>query len=590
MRSFFYHACFGTSPYIRTVVRLGIQAAEALGYAHDQGIVHRDIKPANLLLDGNGNVWVTDFGMADVQGDIGLTLTGDLPGTLRYMSPEQARGRRDLVDRRTDVYSLGATLYELLALQPAVACPDRAHILHAIAEEEPIPIRRLNPAVPVDLATIVAKAMRKHPTERYDTAWELAEDLVRYAHGLPIAARPVGPVARTWRWCRREPVRAGLAASLFLALAGGFAGITWNWREAVRQKGLVIQERDQKEAQRALAEVARTEAAGSEKKTLLEAAKARAINEFLTEKLLKESSPTNNPKSKDVTMREVLDRAAAEVGQSFAGQPEIEAAIRIAICQIYHGLQDYAKGEVHARAAYAILRDRHGDLESQRIEAMMELGHILRHLERYGETEPLLRQAVDESQRILGPKHELTLHAKSHWAHLLAAQNRLSEAEEAFRDGVQKSRLILGPRHKNTLTLLGDLGHVLIAEHKHDEADKVLRETLSLDREILGPRHPTTLMALDDLAHLLIHRGRPAEAAEVLQPVLLMSREVYGPDHKMTLDTMSILGSLLEDDGRLAEAESLLHACLELQRRTLGAAHAVTVATATRSTRSSRSE
>ena len=127
--------------------------------------MHRDVKPANLLLDRRGDLWVADFGMADVQGDAGLTMTGDLPGTLRYMSPEQAAGKRALIDRRTDIYSLGATLYELLTLQPAIVGSDRAEIIRRIAEEEPEPLRRLNPAVPVDLATIVTKALSKEPSQ-----------------------------------------------------------------------------------------------------------------------------------------------------------------------------------------------------------------------------------------------------------------------------------------------------------------------------------------------------------------------------------------------------------------------------------------
>ena len=224
------------------------------------------------------------------------------------MSPEQALGKRALVDRRTDIYSLGATLYELLTLQTAISGDDRQEIFRRIAEEEPVPVRRINPAVPVDLATIVTKALSKDPSNRYETAWHLAADLGRFLDGLPITARRSGPLTRSWRWCRRKPVLAGLAASLGLAVLVGFAGITWNWREAVHQRGLMLV---------------------AEREARTQAAKADAINRFLTEKLLNQASPENNPAANRLTLLEVLDRAAAEVGTSFADQPAIEAALRL---------------------------------------------------------------------------------------------------------------------------------------------------------------------------------------------------------------------------------------------------------------------
>src|SRR5262249_36278088 len=135
--------------YVRTVARWGVQAAEALEYAHSMGVIHRDVKPANLLLDARGDVWVTDFGLAQFGADAGLTMTGDVLGTLRYMSPEQARARHGLVDHRTDVYSLGVTLYELLTLRPAFASEDREVLLRQVTTEDPTPPRRLNPAIPV---------------------------------------------------------------------------------------------------------------------------------------------------------------------------------------------------------------------------------------------------------------------------------------------------------------------------------------------------------------------------------------------------------------------------------------------------------
>src|SRR5262249_38286653 len=151
----------------RTVAELGIQAAEALDFAHEHGIIHRDIKPANLLLDAESRLWVTDFGLAQVQGDARMTMTGDLVGTLRYMSPEQALAKRVVVDHRTDVYSLGATLYELLTLAPVFGGTDRQELLRQIAFEEPRPLRRLKRTIPAELETIVLKALEKNPAERY---------------------------------------------------------------------------------------------------------------------------------------------------------------------------------------------------------------------------------------------------------------------------------------------------------------------------------------------------------------------------------------------------------------------------------------
>jgi WD40 repeat protein/tetratricopeptide (TPR) repeat protein len=191
--------------YFRTVARLGIQAAEALEHAHQLGVVHRDVKPGNLLLDGRGNLWVTDFGLARLPNDPGLTMTGDLIGTLRYMSPEQALAKRVVIDHRTDVYSLAATLYELLALRPVFDGNDRQELLRQIAFEEPRPPRRWNKAIPTELQTIVLKALEKNPAERYATAQELADDLRRFLEDKPIRAKRPSLAQRAAKWVRRHP-------------------------------------------------------------------------------------------------------------------------------------------------------------------------------------------------------------------------------------------------------------------------------------------------------------------------------------------------------------------------------------------------
>ena len=191
--------------YFRSVAALGIQAATALQHAHDQGVVHRDIKPANLLLDGSATLYVTDFGLARVEADAGVTMTGDLIGTLRYMAPEQALAKRVVVDHRADVYSLGVTLYELLTLRPAYLAEDRQQLLKQIAFEEPTPLRRIDRDIPAELETIVHKAMSKDMGHRYTSVQEFADDLRSHLENRPIKAKPPTISETIGKWTRRNP-------------------------------------------------------------------------------------------------------------------------------------------------------------------------------------------------------------------------------------------------------------------------------------------------------------------------------------------------------------------------------------------------
>jgi serine/threonine protein kinase/Flp pilus assembly protein TadD len=213
--------------YFRQVAQWGIEAAEALDCAHALGVVHRDVKPANLLVDAAGRLWVTDFGLAQVQSDPRLTMTGDLVGTLRYMSPEQALAKRMVIDHRTDVYSLGATLYELLTLQPVFGGADRQELLWQIALEEPKPPRQVNRAIPADLETVVLKAMEKNAAERYATAQEMGDDLERSLRDEPILAKRPGLLARGRKWARRHKVLVRAALAVMLAVLSLGAAVLW---------------------------------------------------------------------------------------------------------------------------------------------------------------------------------------------------------------------------------------------------------------------------------------------------------------------------------------------------------------------------
>jgi WD40 repeat protein len=229
----------------REVARLGTQAADALAYAHQRGVIHRDVKPSNLLLDGQGTLWVTDFGLARRALDPALTQSGALVGTPRYMSPEQAEAAKRPVDHRTDVYSLGATLYELATRRPPFEGATPVDVLLQVIERQPVPPRKLAPALPRDLETVILKAMAKRPEDRYQTAGELADDLRRFLDSEPVRARRIGPAGRAVRWARRNPALATLTAAVALSLVLGAAVAGYFALTAARQRDLAIEARDE---------------------------------------------------------------------------------------------------------------------------------------------------------------------------------------------------------------------------------------------------------------------------------------------------------------------------------------------------------
>ncbi len=243
--------------YWQSVAHIGVQVADALEYAHRQGIVHRDIKPSNLLLDTTGTVWVTDFGLAKADDQQNLTHTGDILGTLRYMPPEAFDGKSD---SRSDVYALGLTLYELLAFRPAFDEKERNRLIKQVTTEEPARLDRLNREVPRDLVTMVHKAIDRDPVHRYAAAAELAADLQRFLADEPIEARRQSTAETVWRWARRNKAVATLLAVVGLLLValtvGSLAAAAYFREQEKDQRGLVqakaaLAERNQQLAEEA---------------------------------------------------------------------------------------------------------------------------------------------------------------------------------------------------------------------------------------------------------------------------------------------------------------------------------------------------
>ena len=232
----------GRSAYFRWVAAVGLQAAEALAHAHHHGVIHRDVKPSNLLIDGDGTIWVTDFGLARRLADPGITHHDSMLGTPRYMSPEQARTGR--IDGRTDVYSLGATLYELLTLRPSFDGTTAAELLDQIGGREPVAPRLIDPRIPRDLETIVLKTLAKRPIDRYPSATALAEDLARFLNREPVRARRISPIGRAWRVARRHP---GITSVTTVATAAVLAIATYAYVQILNERNAALQASDQRQ-------------------------------------------------------------------------------------------------------------------------------------------------------------------------------------------------------------------------------------------------------------------------------------------------------------------------------------------------------
>ncbi len=288
--------------YIRRIVRLILPVADALQHAHDQGIVHRDVKPGNLLLDKNGRLIVTDFGLARIDTGAGVTMTGDVLGTLRYMSPEQMSGKTGLIDQRTDIYSLGATLYEALTLQPMFGTENRAELVNQVSNEEPTPLRKVNPSVPEDLETIVHKAINKTPMDRYETASALAADLNRFLEDKPIEARcpTLNEKLSKWAYRHRSLVAVAMAALVVVALvASGSALLIWNSSQkrtaALEQRGRALEERG-----RAL------------EQAKLSTQRRRILDDFILRNIVESAYPGDEGGDRDITVRNALLKAARQ--------------------------------------------------------------------------------------------------------------------------------------------------------------------------------------------------------------------------------------------------------------------------------------
>jgi serine/threonine protein kinase len=530
--------------HFRMVARLGVQAAEALEYAHRLGVVHRDVKPANLLVDAGGNLWITDFGLAQLQCETKLTLSGDLLGTLRYMSPEQTLGGRAPLDHRTDVYSLGATLYELLTLEPVFPGRDRQELLHQIALVEPVLPRRRNRAIPPELETVVLKALAKNQAERYATAQEFGDDLQRFLDNRPIQAKRPNVWQRVRKWTiRHRPwVRAAvLTAFVVLLLAVGL--LSWSYRQILHEHQRAEMENAHKERNLRLS--------------------LQALDEVFLQ-VADERLPVDaEPEEVD---RKFL-QSALKFYEEFARENSRDPLVRLYVGKAYRivgfarlDLGQSDKGREAWQRSLTVLRDlatEFPDIPEYRQELAKThyaLGTLLTTEGHLAEAEGILREAVALYERLVreqpgNPAHQSGLGAALHYlGGLFWCRGEVAEARRALEKAIacQEAALRANPQdvlvRGNLNDHLQSLGYQLNATGEGAEAEHAYVRARDLATQLardLPPRYRSLrrdqVRPHLELGSLWGTTGKVPEAEGEFARALDLARELTGANPNLSV-------------------------------------------------------
>src|SRR5262245_42547378 len=502
-------------------------------------------------------------------------MTGDVLGTLRYMSPEQALAKHGLVDHRTDVYSLGVTLYELLTLRPAFAAEDREVLRRQVTAEDPPAPRRLDRSIPAELETIVLKALEKNPADRYPTAQALADDLRRYLANEPIRARRSSLVQRARKVARRHPgVTVTAAVALVAGLLLGVVGLAVNNR-MVRQEKLRTQDAlDRAEQEKAI---------------------AQAVRDFLRTKLLIQAAPRAQADAlrkagkpgalkPDPTIRELLDRAASEltpdrIDDQFPGQPLVQAEILKTVGESYGGIGDYGKAAAHLERARDVQTRELGLDHSDTLATTHDLGRVYLDDGKAREAARLFELVRDARSETLGPDHPDMLASTTD---LVRCYYRLGQHEKALalrKEIVRLRNANLGREYLAMLESKNHLANSYAATGRFEEALKLHRETLALRERTLGEDDPDTLESLNNVANCHAPLGQYAESLNLHREALERRRSRLGPEHPDTLQSMNNVAVACSALGRHAEALKLHQETLALRKAKLKLEHPSTLQT-----------
>jgi|HubBroStandDraft_1064217.scaffolds.fasta_scaffold00874_14 tetratricopeptide (TPR) repeat protein len=551
----------------RQRLMLMVKVSEAVHHAHQRGLIHRDLKPGNILVDETGQPKILDFGVARlVQTDAPEsgapasfeTGLGQLVGTLAYMSPEQVLGDPLEVDIRSDVYSLGVILYQLLSgrLPYDVNQRQLPDAVCMIREQEPADLSTIDRAYRGDIETIVRKALEKDKARRYASAAELGADIQRYLDDEPIAARPPSTTYQLKKFVRRHRGLMAAVAAVFLVLVAGIVVSAAQANRARRERDRAV------EAQAA----------------------AKAISDFLQNDLLAQASaatqagPSVKP-DPHLEVRTALDRAAARIEGKFGKQPEMEAAIRNTIGETYLGLGLYPEARTQLERALELRRRVLGPEDPATLQTMNRLGNTGELQGKYPEAEALFSQVLKTQRRLLGPEHTDTLSSMDALGHLYDSQGKYAEAENLLRQTLEISRRVLGREDPRTLSTMSNLAYAYHAQGKNAQAIELFGQTVEIERRVLGPEHPGTLGTMNSLAEVYREENEYARAEAIHSQTLEIRHRVLGPEHPSTLGTMNNLAIVYKEEGKYAQAEALDRQTLEIKRRVLGPEHPSTLGT-----------